>query len=226
MTSEASCPFVGSIVESLRRVSLVCAMLAFVVAALPLAFWIFGLSTPIAPGLGRMPVSTCMGLMLGGIALGLVHCDGRRPRCAVLTLASILLLLGAFTLVACLSGFDVEIDRLLFGQDRWRDEGRHPGRMAPHTALVIVILSAALLAFPKETKCGARVAEVLAILMLLSSMLALLGYAYDAHWLYEVCARAGMALHTAVGAALLALSILFARPDRGHGGGAGERADT
>jgi PAS domain S-box-containing protein len=88
------------------------------------------------------------------------------------------------------------------------------GRMSAAAAVTIAMLSGALLSLDARTLAGKRVGQALALGALLVPAVALLGYLYGARALYEFKPFATMALHTTAVLTLLAVGVLFARPER------------
>ncbi|MEX2380780.1 MAG: ATP-binding protein, partial [Opitutales bacterium] len=87
--------------------------------------------------------------------------------------------------------------------------------MAPNTSLGFVFLGAALLCLDNSPRKGPRPAEALALLIGILALLALIGYAYQIEQLFGIGAFIPMALHTAGVFFVLAIGLLFARPNSG-----------
>lgn len=122
--------------------------------------------------------------------------------------------LGAVTLVEYSSGRNLGIDELLFKEFQF--PALPPGRMSPATALLFVVLAIALLLWRVNVRpCGPYLTQLLAIAVALVSFVFLLGYAYDAPELYRIGRYIPIALPTAVGFFVSALTVLFFRPELG-----------
>ena len=124
-------------------------------------------------------------------------------------------LFGLLILVGNRAGLDSGLDQVLFAGKLHLNEPGGPNRMAPNTALGFVLAGTGLLIFDWKIKDGNRVAEWLAMLLGLLSLVALVGYAYQIEWLYGVSGYKPMALHTAAAFLLLASAMAFSRPGLG-----------
>lgn len=214
----------------LRRFSSVTGGVASLVGILVLGGWLFDVDTlkELVPGLVAMNPATACAFIGLGLALLLLH----RPQlsggaqwlaqgCAVASLV-----VGGVKLLALLGGPDVGVDRWLFSARLVSATGL-PNRMAPNTALNFVLLGGALWLLsravqPPGATSQPRVwpsqivaTQLLALAATLSSMLALLGYAYGIHSFYGIGHFIPMALHTAMTFLMLAVGVLVARSDQG-----------
>ncbi len=181
--------------------------------------WSFNAQTlkGVVPGFATMKANTALCFFFAGTSLLLIDArkSTRRLRLYVTLLSSTIILVGLATLSEYLFGSDLRIDELLFRDIRLGPAlGRSsPGRMAPATATNFVLAGLALML------CNANrspwLTQLLASLIAINSGLALAGYLYGAASLYNISQYSSVALHTAVGFLLVALSILFAQPDRG-----------
>lgn len=130
------------------------------------------------PGFANMRFNTALGLTLLGVSLWLrsggVTIPGA-PAGAV-ALALVVMTLAALTLAQYAGGWDFGIDQLLV---RDATPSVFPGRMAPHTALVFMLLGTALLAPRWELK-GQGVREWLTLIAMFVALLALMGQSYRA----------------------------------------------
>lgn len=158
------------------------------------------------PGLVTMKANTALGFVLSGVSLGLP-----RMRRVAVACAGLVLLLGALTLGEYLSGGNFGIDQMLFPDDAGATQTFAPGRMSPATALNFVLLGLALLTL--QTWRGFWDTEFPAIVVLVVSALALVGYAYGVESLYRIGPYSSMALNTAALFAALSLGVLSARQD-------------
>jgi signal transduction histidine kinase/CheY-like chemotaxis protein len=180
---------------------------------LVLAGWVFdvGVLRSGLPGLVAMNPATALAFVLAGAALLLLRDEsagGRRLRLAR-ACAGAVTLVALLALVGGLSGWEHNVDRLLF-------RGRlGANRMAPNTALTFLLAGGSLLLLDAETRRGRRPAQPLALAVGLVALLAVVGYAYDVLSLYRVGPYIPMALNTALVFGLLSLGVLCARPDHG-----------
>src|SRR6185436_2776292 len=185
--------------------------------------WAFDIAAlkSVLPSLVTMKANTALAFCLAGLSLRLL--DAERPARSRYTLerslgllcALAVALLGLLTLGEHIFGWDIGIDQLLFSDTSAATETSAHGRMAPATASSFLLLGCSLLLLDAETATSRRPAQWLAFIVALNGLLALLGYAYGAQSLYRVAALTSVALHTAAAFFVLAIGILFARPDRG-----------
>jgi PAS domain S-box-containing protein len=187
---------------------------AAAVAVLALVGWALGSATLTAfhPRLTPMNPATALALLLGGASLWLSAKPELRlaARSAAVVMASI----GLVRLAGYLGGHGVAIDTLLFpGQLAAVPHG--PNRMAPNTALNLLLLGLALCALHGETARGHGAAQHLAAAAGVVTLLVVTGYGYAATGLMRVASFVPMALNTALACGVLCVGVLFARPDRG-----------
>jgi len=200
------------IVEALERVPGVVGSAVAALGALVLVGWTAGSSllTNIDPSLAPMKANTALSLVALGLALRLARRRG--PAHALPSaLGAFAAALGAAALVEYALGVDLGIDELLV-RDHW--SAIAPGRMSMVTATHFVLLGTAVVL--GERRVGAsRAAEWLALLVGLSSLLVLLGYAYGVRSLYALRPYNTVALHTTFAFLALVCGILCQRPARG-----------
>jgi signal transduction histidine kinase/DNA-binding response OmpR family regulator len=154
---------------------------------------------------------TALALMLAGTAL-LLSAD-ESPAQAMHRLAgacaAVVVVAGLLTLLAYVFDWERRIDLLLFPA-RLGDN-----RIAPNTALNLILIGLALLLIDSQSSSGLRPSQFLVLVAGLICLLTLVGYAYRALSFTRVASFYPMALNTALGFGLLCLGILFARPDKG-----------
>lgn len=167
----------------------------------------------ILPGLVSMNPLTAVTFMLAGAALWLLAA-GRRPMVAQV-LSLLVLISGLTRLLGCALDWAGGPDLWLFAGKLEHDTLSHSNRMSPNSALNFVLVGCALLLMEKVTRRGRRPAEVFALAVGFISLLALIGYAYEVSWLYEVVTFIPMALHTATLFLLLSVGLLCARREAG-----------
>jgi PAS domain-containing protein len=193
-------------------------LLAGAVAAMVLAGWALGLGrlTSIVPGAVAMQPWTAVAIGLGAASLLLGQASPPRRRAA----AAAALACAATALLPLLqygAGLDFGTDRLLFGQAVLAAQTQpvdHPGRMSGATALSLLLVSGALLAWRRP---GAGALLALAALSL--PALALLGHAARLDPLAGLTFGHRMSLPTAAGLTLLAGGAVAGALRRPPGGG-------
>lgn len=192
--------------------------LAIMSGCLVLVSWVWDLEATkrIIPGAVSMNPLTALAFVLGGVSLWLHGTETPpRPRFWPKALALVILLLGFWRLMGYVFDFEVGIDQWLFADKLAADLAGQPNRMSPNAALNFVFLGCGLLLMNRTSRRGLRPTEMFALLIGFVSMLALLGYLYQASWLYGVVSFVPMALPTAIVFHLLATGLLLARRDRG-----------
>ncbi len=165
------------------------------------------------PGLISMKANTAIGFTLMGLALWSLAGSGAPVRRGVLPAAgaAIAFAIGAISFAEYLLARDLGIDQLLF-KDVSGAATVNPGRLAPQTAIVFMLLGAGLLILRGESTAHRRLGQGLPIAAGTISFFALLGYAYGVKAFSTVGPFSPMAVHTALTALLLSLGMLAARP--------------
>lgn len=226
-----------STIERCEGIVAAAAWFAIAVGILVLLGWTFGIDLLKRglPGLVSMNPATAVAFILAGFSLWLQRLPAGRavsdadgadaPDLPMVVPASRGVLVSRVTAAAVLAigllrlvdylGFGaLGIDQLLFTAQLGSD-GPLPNRMAPNTALMLALLGLGLLLLDTTTPRNRRPAEWLALVVMLMSLLAIFGYAYEVPQMYGVAAYIPMALHTALVAWVLALGLLCARPREG-----------
>jgi signal transduction histidine kinase len=89
-------------------------------------------------------------------------------------------------------------------------------RMSPHTASALTLLGLSLLTVDRRGRWGTARSQLLALAAMLIPLTVVLGYAFAEHRIYRLGGGSiGAAPHNAAAQLLLALGILFLRPDQG-----------
>ncbi len=170
----------------------------------------------VIPGLTAMnPGGTAMAFLLAGGSLWCLTGAQRSMRTTRMAwgLAAAVVVLALLRLMLYSFGLDWGPDQWLFRTKL--DMYQPPNRMAPNTALGLLLVGLALLLLDVETRRGHRPAEWLSLAAALLSLFTLVGYAYNTAVLIGIRAYIPMALNSAATLAVLAIGILLARPDRG-----------
>lgn len=185
-------------------------MIAFSVMALGLTVvvgWILDIAAlkSVFPGFVSMKANAALCFILAGTALVLY--ERRLPKAARLA-AGVMLMIVVVTLFEQSADLDLGIDQLLF-QEPEAAELRYPGRMALATAVAFLLAGLTLQALPlvsRHARLG-TIAEVFAIAVSLIGILALLGYSIHLELLYTWYAFGSVAVHTALGLAVLGAGL-------------------
>jgi signal transduction histidine kinase len=186
----------AQLMNRFRRVSRLCGAVVIVVGALVFLGW--AINSPLLNRLvaGRfiMQLNTGAAFVLAGVALVL---PSRRRAFAIL----------CGTLVA-LIGVGVLLEYFLGVPER-------PGRMEPESAANFVLVGLALLLRSVGRTRTVRLAQVLAMVTLFGSLMALFAHAYAGRANWGITQYTQMTLGTLTAFVLTVMGILFADPDRG-----------
>jgi PAS domain S-box-containing protein len=197
-----------------RRIALWSGLLVACMGVVVLLGWFFDNNAlkSVFPGLVAMKPNTAVGLLLGGTALVLLAKarTSQATRRIVALMAVLLVVLGVLTLGEYVFGWNAGIDKLLFYDDAVSLDSTNQGRMAPSTALAILLLGGTLLVacFRPSRRLRLPMLAALSATILVIGSMALLGYVakailHSTWWNY-----AGMAVHTAAGLVVLGAGIL------------------
>ena len=158
-----------------------------------------------APAFALSPPNAALAFALAGFSLAVLARGtlGKMATRVALAAAALVALIGLLTTVEHVFQPGLGIDALLLAP------GAAPERMTPATALSLLLLGAALIVAETE------VAQWLALLPAVLSLVAAAGYADAALSLHGLIPYTPLSLPTALAFALLAGGVLAARPDRG-----------
>ncbi len=173
------------------------------VAALAGWAWDNNVLKRVGPGLPTVRPVTAVCLILLGVALVSVA-EGRRPHLIGGLTATAAAGVAAASLLEEVRGWDLLVK---FPNQVEVDPNR--GRMAPATAVQILVIVAGLLAHSRGRHAAA---QVLGLVSLAGSTTALLSFTYGAHNFYAAVPRYGMSLQAALGIVLLSTGLLAAVP--------------
>ncbi|MGH9418972.1 MAG: GGDEF domain-containing protein, partial [Thermoanaerobaculia bacterium] len=191
-----------------RRLAAIAAGVVIVIAVAVLIGWMFEIEPlmTVLPGFIRMKSMTALGLLAAAAAILAEFYRARtiiRYFCALIPTT-----IGAATLFEYFTGRSLNIDQMFFLDPVQKV---YPGRMAHLTAVNLVILGIALL-LRIRTRPPRRTSVALALLVIVFSMLAIVGYLYGVPLLYGSLSYTAMALHTGISFLLLSLAVLFIDP--------------
>jgi PAS domain S-box-containing protein len=200
--------------SSLRSFARIAGVAVAITGAVVLAGWAVGLTelTTLTTSSVSMKTNTALALLLAGSSLAVLSSDSpsRKARLGAQAASFLVALIGFLTLTEYLYGWDLDIDQLLFSDPAGTS---HPGRMAPASALTLLVIGVSLLVLDAR-RCY-PVAQFLTLVAALISLTALIGHVYGVESLYGWGSTAGMALHSSMCFVALCAGILVARPERG-----------
>lgn len=194
-------------------------MLVFIVSSLVLFGWALDVEAlkRVSPKLVAMNPVTALAFILLGLSLWLSHAEntGRKIRLVAILCAGLVAMVGLLKLTEVLFGGAIGLDQLLFASKLVDEVTGQPNRIAPNTALNLLLFGCALLLLNIKVRGGFYIAQFCIIVSILASLLPVIGYAYGTRMLYGIGHFIPMALPTAITFLTLGVGSLFARPGRG-----------
>jgi signal transduction histidine kinase len=179
-----------------------------------LGLWLSGEPALIQFAAWRCKTNTCVGLVLGGAALIAGGSQRAAARRTAMVLATAVAAIGAATLFEYVADIDLGIDQRIARDWPFAESAAHPNRMSPNAALSLLLLGPAMLAAPRSPRV-VRIGQGLALGVVALAAIALIGYAYNAAFLYRVATLLRISPYTALVLAALATGALALRPDLG-----------
>ncbi len=177
-----------------------------------LGAWLVGRPAYQQFGGRNMKTNAALCMLVLGAALVLLTRPGR-TRLVGRVLALAAAILGLLTLTQHLTGLDFGIDQLL-ALDPMSLDVRHPNRMSPPAALSFLLLGPALALAPGPRR-AVLASQLLCATALGVAGLTLIGYLYEASFLYRPTSFVRFSPYTATGVLLLASGTLVLRPEMG-----------
>ncbi|MBU2873571.1 sensor domain-containing protein [Marinobacter salexigens] len=201
--------------ENYKRIIRWIGWLVITVAALVILSWVFDIEAGkrLLPAFQSMKFNTALCFLICGLILQRismpVRAAGQDP--VVAFLAVFILLISGMTLLEYGIGWQLGIDELVV-EDPETPPEEWPGRMSAATALCFSVIGAGWLATVLTARYAALALQALALLVILFSGSALIGYAFGVHK-FKLVVFSTMALHTSLLLVLCGACMLFARPD-------------
>ncbi len=205
--------------KSSKPVAIFSATITILIGVVVLIGWLFdiGMFKTILPGYVNMKANTALAFLCCGLSAWVMATGKDQTRLGealVITFPGIAFALGALTLLEYISGRSLHIDELLFRDLVVTAGTSTPGRMAPNTAFNFTLIGIVLCLFRRGAK-AIYAAQILALITLVVTALALIGYLFSAQVFVTVASLTRMALHTIVGFLALGVSLLMLRRDLG-----------
>ncbi len=189
-------------------------ILIIFISCVVLSGWMFDivLFKSILPSFFPMNPLTAVLLLLSGISLFLLNSKDAFLKYRAGKLLAVAIVLIAFTrLVGLMSGFDVEIDRILFAKKL------AGSRMILHTTINFLLVGLSLFFIDKRK--GILVpSQIFASIAFLIGFFTTVGYVYAPSTLEQAIVQIPMAIHTACSFMLLTIAILLSRYREGYVG--------
>ncbi len=194
------------------------ALLPILVALLVLLGWaldIAALKQGLASSVATNP-ATAVCLALLSLEAARMGAWNAHPALAKAGQLAILLVIAAALTKFCdlIFGSSFAVDQIFFGATL-EAESRYPSRMAPNTAACLVLLGVALQVMRGGTDRRLRIAQLIAVLVLLAGLLAFAGNLFNARELAGPLQYIPMAFNTALAVCFIATSILSFNPQAG-----------
>ena len=202
-----------------QRLSLTLSLVAIGIGLTGFAGWTFGIDalTRIHPAWVTMKANTALCLMLAGTAAAILRdaaCSGLRRRLAQ-GCGAVVAAVGTLTFAEIIFDWDPGIDQALF-QESLAGAGRSfPGRMGPASALIFMLLGAAIMLLDVRTRRGVWPAQLCVVAASALKLAVFLCYFYEVDLPPALKPYFSIALHTVIAFLLLCVALLIARPERG-----------
>lgn len=200
-------------------VTLICAALTFLVAAVILVLWLRDGAAiqKLLPGQVSMKANTAFGFVVASLMLMLARQPQYRTTILMRSLLEIALLsLAVLTLWQYVTGMDLGIDQLLANAPHDTLLTSSPGRMAPTTAIGFLLFALTIVIDQVPVRRALLVSRTFATLLFLLGLIGVLGYAYGVPALYlGVRGLTATALPTSLMFMLLAVGAVWLHPRRG-----------
>jgi PAS domain S-box-containing protein len=165
------------------------------------------------PGAATMKPNTALAALLGGIALTLAL--SRRSKRLSTVLFALVALIGGLHLLEDVARVDLGIDQLLLRDEPGAAQTGAPGRMAPATALGLLVIGAG--GALRNVRSARTIIQVAAAAILLLAVHGAFGYAFDRPAFYRFGEATAIALPTAAVLLTLSVGLWFATPGVGIG---------
>src|SRR5258705_1612330 len=191
-----------------RKFSIAAGVFIILVGAVVLAGWLLDITRfKSIHGDITMKANTALLLVLSGVSLCLLNLDPekRALRIAAKVCAAVVAILGLLTLSEHLIGWNLGIDQLLFVEANGALATASPGRMGPPASTCFTLTRIALLLL--HNRRAIRLTQVFSIFVCLWTLLAIIGYVYQAEQLYAIANYTGIAVPTSVGLFVFGLGL-------------------
>jgi PAS domain S-box-containing protein len=210
-------------IDHLTHVTPVCAAVAIIVGVLGILQTIFyeNIPTIFYGWLPRFKPNFSVGIIIAGITLLLVS-QQRTTRVIWIfgkACASLMILIGALTLIEYFSGINLHIDQAIYSEPFGADDSNFPGRMAVMTAGNFILMGWAFLVINGEPKRRTiSLSQTFSLLTVLGPATAILSYAYGVHDMQNkgpFMIFGLMTIPAAIAWISLAVGTVFSRPNIG-----------
>ncbi len=207
------------ITTQLKTLSTVLAGFVILLALIVLVGWRFDIVSlkSVVPDLVPMKANAAICFFLAGVFLVLfgINPEGRRTYHVRQACAFGIILIGLLTLVEHISGSGIGIDQLLFSVEEEVTGISNPGRMAPNTSFIFILLGTSLLLIGLRRVDDQRPSQLLALIVFLFAAVAWIGYTTGAQSFEGISSFTRMAVPSTIAFMLIGVAALCARPNAG-----------
>ncbi len=196
-----------------RAVALISGSFVIIIGLAVVAGWHLDITSlkTILPGYISMKVNTAIGLIafaVGLVAVGASQPDDKRARLSVTFLNTLGLIIGILTLAEYVLAFNLGIDELVYTDPLPPGATYPPGRLAPITAIALVLMGAANHFYLIAGRKRFRLAQSLYFIVALISFQSIVSYALGIQTSFGVASHTRIALHTAFSFVVLTVGYL------------------
>ncbi|HEY0476164.1 MAG TPA: ATP-binding protein [Kofleriaceae bacterium] len=199
---------------STHRYARLAGSFALAVGGVLLAFWLSGDPALVEFAAWRGKVNTCIAMVCSGAALLGYASQRAGARRLALGFAIAATLLGGATLLEYAAGIDLGIDELIARDWPFAESAAYPNRMSPNAALSFAVLGPVLI-LASRTRRLALCGQLLALFVMALDGAALIGYLYNATFLYRAGTFLRISPYTALCCVVLAAGSFALRPELG-----------
>ena len=202
----------------MKKASLYLNITCIVIPILVLVGWQFSIDffkRPI-PGAVFMNPVTAMGILMASLSFYISSQNMVKWLTLARLLAGFMLLFAVAKFVTAILGINVPIQPVFFRQQLSAELGHNSSNItSPNALFCVILIGIALFMYRSPNEVLRRVANYLAMVVLLVGLFSLIGYMYHVKEYYSLPSFYPMAVHTAFCFVCLALAILFANHDVG-----------
>ena len=182
------------------------------IALIFIVFWFAGSESRAFVGM-NIKVNACFCLLFLAVSLSLRRTEPIAWWKNIVSniLSSLVILTSCLTILEYTFGWDLIIDQLFGFDNSTVSQFQAPGRMAPNAVVCFLFLGISIV-FIDGKKWGNKLAQRLAVVSGMISLIALIGHMYQATALYQILSFQKFVPLAAVGSLILSVAIFLMRP--------------
>jgi signal transduction histidine kinase len=196
-----------------RSVPNASAILVILIGFLAIIGWVLGVTAfkSVMPTWETMSPNVATALIFAGISILFQYPSDRSQTLKVVgkMVGAFIALLGFITIIEYLLSWNLHIDRILFPQSIELNNMHFHGRMAPLTALNLILVGIALVFLDAKKSMHHPLSHLIAFVVTCLSLLPLIGYFYGTPFHFGLGLYSDMAMHTAVALLLISFALFF-----------------